>query len=232
MKIALLITTHKRPHITREVFENLTNVIQFYKAFGLDLQPFIAVSDDENREVCEEYNFDYILTENKPLGLKHQTLLDHAMRSDWSYMMQMGSDNIISKSGHLRLIACMVDGIPFFGFNTLYFWKWNTQEVKKVSTKMIFGAGRCIRRDLIAMSMIKNQAVWRHKSNRGLDGTSQTNIGRAYQQTTGKIMPYHIIHTPQPCVVDIKSDVNITPWESFNGKKIDFEKFTKIMFAE
>ena len=226
MKIALLITTHKRPEITRICFDKVAEARGLYTALGFDLHPFIAVSDDENAELGYEFGFDRFYIPNEPISNKHQTLLNHALKHDWSYMMQLGSDDFITEAGHLRIIANMLDRVEMFGFNSIYFWKFQSIDVKTIRTTLISGAGRCVRRDLIDRTMERNGFVWTPNMRRGLDGDSQNNIIKANELTTPQA-----IETPTPCVVDIKSHTNLNPWESMKGKHVPFELFTSNVFG-
>lgn len=226
MKIALLITTYQRPEITRVCFEKISEVRGLYTALGFDLHPFIAVSDDENAELAFEFKFDRFYIPNEPISNKHQTLLNYALKHDWDYMIQLGSDDFITEAGHLRIMAMMLEREGMFGFTSLYFWKWKSRDVKMIRTKLVMGAGRCVRRDLIDNTIEKHGFVWTPNMKRGLDGDSQNNIITANPSDR-----MTSIQVTMPCVVDIKSETNLNPWESMKGKHVPFELFTSHVFG-
>jgi hypothetical protein len=219
MTTALLITTHQRGHITQICFDGVDRIRETFAAVGIEIVPYIAVSDERNRSLCELYGYDYIDVPNTLVGKKHNELLAHALFDDWEYMMQLGSDDLLLDTAALRLAAEMFDGQPAFGFNHIAFTDEKFSKLKTLKTIMVFEAGRCLRRDIVEESIAKHGSLWLDHRNRGLDGQSQSRLSCS-------VVP---IPTRRPQIVDIKSDVNINSWESVGGIEMKYTKLTPEM---
>ena len=227
MRIALLITTHERPEITDICFQGVHRGMYLFDALGLKLIPYIAVSDTPNLDVAKAYDFNILLTKNEQIGRKHNELLAHAMTDNWQYMMQLGSDDLITDAGWLRLAACIVENRLAFGFSSVYYWKYNSAEIKYYSGKLVFGAGRTLRRDVIENTLNVFNTFWPDHQIRGLDGASASRFSRAWQIKNG--FPLKIISMPAANIIDIKSATNINSWESVQGRLLKYKKLTDEM---
>lgn len=227
MRIALLITTHERPEITDICFQGVQRGQYIFESLGLKLIPYIAVSDTPNLDVSKSYGFNIFLTKNEQIGRKHNELLEHAMNDDWAYMMQLGSDDLITDAGWLRLAACMIENRMACGFKAVHYWKYNTTELKYYSGNLIFGAGRCLRRDVIENTLEVFGKLWPDHQMRGLDGASASRFSRACQIKKGH--PLKIIGIPSANVIDIKTATNINTWDRVQGRPVKYRKLTDEM---
>ena len=227
MRIALLITTHERPEITDICFQGVQRGQFIFDSLGLKLIPYIAVSDTPNLDVAKSYQFNIYLTKNDEIGRKHNELLAHAMNDDWAYMMQLGSDDLITDAGWLRLAACIVENRVGCGFTSLCFWKYNTAEMKYYAGKLILGAGRTLRRDVIQNTLDVFNTFWPDHQMRGLDGASASRFSRAWKIKKG--FKLKLIEIQSANVIDIKSATNINSWESVQGCIRTYKKLTDEM---
>jgi len=227
MRIALLITTHERPEITDICFQGVQRGQFIFESLGLKLVPYIAVSDTPNLDVAKSYQFNIYLTKNEQIGRKHNELLSHALNDDWGYMMQLGSDDLITDAGWLRLAACIIENRLAFGFTSLYFWKYNSAEMKYYTGNLVFGAGRTLRRDVVENTLEVFEKFWPDHQMRGLDGASASRFSRAWQIKKG--FPLKIIPMKSANVIDIKSATNINTWESVEGRPLKYKKLTDEM---
>jgi hypothetical protein len=227
MRIALLITTHERPEITDICFQGVQRGQYIFESLGLKLIPYIAVSDTPNLDVSKSYGFNIFLTKNEQIGRKHNELLEHAMNDDWAYMMQLGSDDLITDAGWLRLAACMIENRPAFGFNRMYFWKYNTAKMKYHIGNLIFGAGRTLRRDVVENTLEVFDTFWPDHQMRGLDGASASRFSRAWQIKRGNTLNVRGILAAN--VIDIKTATNINTWDRVQGRSVKYRKLTDEM---
>ena len=222
MNIALLITTHNRHEITEICFDGVKRLQWIFKQAGFRLKPYIAVSDHENTELCLTYDFDFIKLPNTPLGKKHNDLLNYARKFDTDYYMQLGSDDLLTDSGAFKIIAEMITLNKFFGFSDLVLWHKETNKCKIHNAKIVFGAGRCMHHSVIDTCLEQLGYVWTDKRQRGLDGDSAANLNAAYKKQYNRCLMPHRIQTRVPCIVDIKSDLNLNPFDSIPGRNAPF----------
>lgn len=94
MKILLFACVWERPHIT-QVFA--AGVRRLQKSF--DIEPLTVCSNIEDYELCKSLNLNPIWIENTPLGKKHNGGLAFALDLDWSHLLLLGSDDLLSTEG-------------------------------------------------------------------------------------------------------------------------------------
>jgi hypothetical protein len=222
MNIALLITTHGRHEITEICFEGVKRLQWIFKRAGFSLKPYIAVSDQPNTELCLTYDFDFIKLPNDQLGKKHNDLLMYARQFEPDYYMQLGSDDLITDSGAFKIIAEMITLNKFFGFSDLLLWHRKSNLCRIHNAKIVFGAGRCMHHSVIDTCLYQLGYVWDDNRQRGLDGNSAANLNTAHKKQYGHCLMPHVIQTRVPCIVDIKSDMNLNPFESIPGRNVPF----------
>ena len=115
--------------------------------------------------------------------------------------MQLGSDDIIVP-GFEKVIADKLKlGCAFFGFKEIYIYQ--SGKIKQVKTTRVFGAGRCIRKDIVK----KCVPLWKPAQPFGLDNDSSRKIFN-----TTHIMPEIL---PGFGIIDIKTDQNINKYTVF-----------------
>lgn len=208
MKVNLYIATHERPRITRKCFNGVVRIRKTFASLGIYVTPIIAVSDEPNRKLCEEYGFESHEIPYTPIGRRMNELITKGDQ-DYDYLMQLGSDDIIDDELCYILAGWMKAGAGIFGVSSMNIVNCYTGEIRKVSQKLVFGAGRCIRRDLV----LRTGQLWGDNLISGLDGDSQTRVFRA----TG--VGCQTVSTPRPMLWDIKSNVNLHRWDKFDGAK-------------
>lgn len=109
-----------------------------------------VVSEDWAEELCEEYNFFYTTIENDPLGRKLNHGLSKAFTLDWDYLMQIGSDDVLSS----ELLDVYRWNKPCFGISKGYFIDLNTGRAGIKDYQGMVGCGRVIRRAEIEKACI------------------------------------------------------------------------------
>lgn len=147
MKILLLIAVWQRLDITELVYKHLKKVLPD------NVDVLIVGSEPDHKKLATKYKFQYCEYENK-LGAKLNYALSVALKSEWDYLMQIGSDDIIHPD--LFQEYKKYYGLPVFGIDKCYMHEHATGETKLFSynREAILGAGRMISRHAIEQSSI------------------------------------------------------------------------------
>lgn len=204
------------------------NRIKNYWPDIIEIIPLCIVSNQEDKEIVQSFGFGWCEAENLPLGRKHNAGLDFLRKLDFDYILQLGSDDVISNEYLHYILPLMIDEVDMFGVGSLYFAEPKTKKACRfdLSThaNTVIGAGRCISHRAIETLDYK---LWPDEVNKGLDMTSQANLQAI------DVIPY-LIQTSDICVLDIKSDTNIWSYDTFgnNFPKVDYsevsEKFKEL----
>lgn len=176
-----------------------------------------VISEPEYIDICKEFGFDFYMAENNPLGAKINKGIKHALKFDWDYLMIMNSDTVIKSELFHAYDPYLKSHHDFFGVNKVTFVNFKTSEaIDYVYEFSILGCGKMIRREVVE-AMAGN--LYRPELNKCLDDTMMDNVLHA-TKVGGKIVKYD-----GQLVYDIKSDINIHPWEKFaeRGKKVENE---------
>lgn len=183
--------------------------IKRYWPEAIDIDVLCMVSTKEDEQLIKELGFRYVWAENKPLGKKHNEGLKGLKDGDWDYILQLGSDDLITNDYLHYALYGMQCGYDLFGVDRLYFADYKTKQACKfdLSTQasVLVGAGRFISHKAVKKL---NYKLWPDSVNRGLDMTSQANLA-----TIG-VEPIKLF-TSDYCVCDVKSDVNIWSFDRF-----------------
>lgn len=198
MEVVVIVPVWKRPEITRISFTNL-------KKTGLKV--ICAVSEDWAEDMCDEFGFEYVRTENQPLGRKKNKLMEYALTFEWDKVMEFGSDNLLDLK---KLDNYLSIPAEHYAVSCIYFVQDGKAKYYDAHNK-IWGALRVMSRQAVEQSL----PLWDDKANRYLD----SNANRALDENGYK---YSVVRTPM--LVDIKSEVNIWPYERFAGKAVDYDK--------
>lgn len=205
MKILLLVPLWKRPEIVRLFIWRMEAVIPDYaKVYPL----FILSPEDPTLKALEKITEGYqrFYFSNEYLGDKLNAGLTYAMRFEWDYLMNMGSDNIYTD----RLWQLYEDyfrtGEPYFSLNECYFYDlvnnraWYQKDYVSDAELGGIGAGRMIHRSLIG----DDPKIWRTGTCTGMDGFSAWSL---YQR--GGHMQKIVQANELPVMLDIKTNTNI-----------------------
>lgn len=214
-------------HDIVKIWQKGVERIKNYNPQVFEIIPFCMVSNKEDRELIESFGYDYIETENKPLGRKHNKGLEALKDREFDYILQLGSDDLITNEYLHYLLSPMLSREPVFGVNRLLFCEPSTEKACRfeltTQDNILIGAGRCISYEAIEAL---NFNLWPNDINRGLDMTSQANL---YEVGA---MPFSIA-TGDFCVLDVKSDTNIWSYNNFgnNYPKVEYKE-VKRLFPE
>lgn len=141
------------------------------------------------------------------------------LKSDFDYLMILGSDDIVSNSLLDIYNPLFEEEYYSFGVRDLYVYSASYRQMKYFpgypNHDMSIGAGRMIHREVIERCGNK---LWKFTKNRGLDGSALERM-RAFgfdeQVITAK---------GKAVVLDIKGTVNLNRFEHFDGEQVDKEE--------
>ena len=148
INITILTAMHGRPLIG-EIFASHCKSIQSLAPDWCRLEIFAAISDEENKAVCERHGIDYVMTDNLPLGRKWNTGLDWALSTfrKTDYVLILGSDDLIStRIFGADFRKAMEDKVDYFGVQKVYFYDIETDKARMfeyINSRLI-GAGRFV----------------------------------------------------------------------------------------
>jgi len=111
------------------------------------------VSDPENKKLADKHADFVVETTNEPLGRKMNTGMAEAVKQEFELLMQLGSDNLISNAGLMKIIDMFTKGNLFMGHNRLLFYNSQTGEAKQKFYGNVFGAGRAIARPILVKAL-------------------------------------------------------------------------------
>lgn len=197
MKLMMFVPLWKRPEITEICFMGIERL---RKAGVHGVDAFAVISEEEMIPVCDKYKVHHVMHENQPLGAKKNYGLREALKLDWDYLVEIGSDDLI-KTEYLTLFPWDRDLMSLMDAVWLDSKTGRARRIKDRTGK--FGAGRALSRKVCDQIT----PMWHDRKFNGLDGDSMFRMGRA--GFLGQAF-----ESPKPLVIDIKSEVNI--WEYHN----------------
>jgi glycosyltransferase involved in cell wall biosynthesis len=203
--ILILLPIWKREKITDICLSNLKRLQE-----KENFQVLCVVSEQWAKIKAFEYGFKFIESENFPVGGKMNNGIKEALRFDWDYLMNLGSDDIIDERLFKLYKPFIEQKRECFGVTKCTFIDSETKEVKRFDYKHLIGAGRMIRRDIVEryfpLYPLKNKCLD--------DGSARNMFGTQFTE---------IQETEDDLIVDIKSDQNIWSFDFFEGENSKFE---------
>lgn len=179
-----------------------------------NIEVLTIISEKSYTSLCKRYDVPYTFFENYPLGRKKNHGLQEALKKDWDYLMEMNSDDIVKND--LLDLYDTVD-YDYCGLKNFLFIDSKTMEARQVADNTLYGIGRRYSRRLVE----KTGEMWNNTANVGMDNYCNWKIWKE-TGTEGKQL-----FTPEPYAADIKSDVNIWPFNPDFGVKYKIEEFFK-----
>jgi hypothetical protein len=209
IKLLFFLAVWKRPEITEICFMGLNRL----KKTGKFPMEFLAViSEEEMIPLCEMYGVEWVMHENLPLGRKKNFGLQQALKRDFDYLIELGSDDLL-KNELLDLYAPLFEKqVPLIGMQSFAFINSEDMQCRLFTHRgSAFGIGRAIRRNVIETL----GAIWPDDRNSGLDNASRFKMVRSgfFDQR---------VNNGKPLGLDIKSEVNIWKFNYLQGSRISF----------
>jgi hypothetical protein len=222
MKIQIVIPLYRRHDVTRVCFDYLKAMIEAVPQHEFSV---LCVSDEiEYYELCRSYGFEHIAFKNDPLGEKINFAIKWALeRNEWDYLMTMNSDSVINPKLFFDYYDELFGVSEFFGVSRVTYVNFYTDEAVDFEYHFsILGVARCMSRDLVKR-FDEIGGMYEGFRNKGLDdsvlfNSRKLNVKPTFVQYEGQL------------VYDLKSDVNIHPWEKFadKGLKVTNELCCKV----
>jgi hypothetical protein len=176
-------------------------------------------------DLCRAYGFNFVAFPNDPLGKKINSGIKYALEHyKFDYLMMMNSDTVINP----RLFTDYYDElitkqVPFFGVNKVTYVNFYTDEAVDIEYMgSILGCGKMMSRALVERAFKERGKLYEPLLNRALDDTMYDNIMDLNVRA-------EFVEYEGQLIYDLKSDVNIHPWEKFanRGKKVTNELCSK-----
>ena len=209
VKLLVYLAVWRRPEITEICFMGLNRL---RKVKGYDINVLAVISEEEMIPLCEKYDVNWVMHYNKPLGKKKNFGLKHALKFDWEYLIEIGSDDLL-KDEILDLYRPHFGKSPIIGLTSLCFINSEDLACRFYPSRSGFGAGRAIQRQVIE----KMGSLWRDHLMHGLDNSSTFAMARhGFLERR--------IQAIKPIALDIKSETNIWKFNYLLGAEYPLEK--------
>jgi hypothetical protein len=215
-KLLVYLAVWKRPEITEICFLGL-NRLRCHPDY--DINVLAVISEESMIPLCEKYGVNWVMHENLPLGRKKNFGLQHSLKFQWDYMIEIGSDDLL-KNEMLDLYAPYFGKNPIIGMTNFCFINTEDLACRVYNSRSGFGVGRAIHREVVE----KIGALWIDGKNHGLDNNSTFMMAR-------RGFLEKRIHS-QPLAIDLKSDVNIWQFNYLQGEDYPIEEALKGLSEE
>lgn len=224
-KILVLLPIWGRMNITELC---LSNIKKLQKYYSIDV--LCVVSEQWAKLMAFKYGFKYVEVSNDDLGHKMNVGVERALKIDFDYMMNLGSDDIITKELLDEYKEQMDNNSPMFGITKVCFFDSKTKELKEVDYGHLIGAGRMIRKDIIEKLAVTNDKVTMY--DKGLKNGLDNNSRKRFMSVAMRELSLN-----GNMIIDIKSDENIWKFSDLKGetkelnyiKNIDDEILTRMI---
>lgn len=207
-KLLIFLAVWKRPEITEICFMGIDRL---RKSGLFPIEAFAVISEESMKPLCEKYGIGYCFHENLPVGRKKNFGLTEAMKLKWDYLVEIGSDDVL-KNEYLEVIANNL-GHPFVSINHFIYLNSEDGVCRRHRTSNSFGLGRMFKRNVFERI---GANIW-EPVNLGLDKSSLFFLGR------NGILEKRI-RCENPVAIDIKSGINIWPFNYLVGERHELEK--------
>ena len=210
MKLLIYTAVWKRPEITEICFMGIKRLQNYSLSFHV--KPFAVISEESMIPLCEKYGVEWCMCDNHPLGAKKNFGLSQLRDKDFDFMIEIGSDDLILGELFDQYQKFFVK-YDFFGVSDAAYINAETLECARLQSDAVYGAGRAISKKALEQM---DYSLWGNR-NRGMDKASLTSL---YESG---IRYWQIPAIEYPCVIDIKSSVNIWPFRIYRQKGVEYD---------
>ena len=164
-----------------------------------------------DQEELSRHGIEGIFMSNRqPLGSRLNASLSWLMNNtEFDYMMQLGSDDVMTKAAYHTALAWMKSGCPMAAYNSIGIVSPSCQTWVRYDCPGTMGAGRFISRKVLEIAHTEAEPLWKPHKEKGLDGCSEgAVIWRA--RTIPQVMTCYGIP-----VYDFKGPSNLHGYEKF-----------------
>ena len=207
-KLIIVTAMHERYELT-EAFCMAAKRIK--NDTGVETVAVITEGDKQLIALCKKYGLRYTEHKNNPVGEKLNSILEFIKDDDYTHILVLGSDDIVSSS-FIEEQKKLLD-YDLVGVNDIWFWGINPSRVGfktfgywQINKTAILGVGRMISRKIIERCENK---LWSDKKNSRLDGLMMSRIKKFNNMKTIKTYHYSL-KSRGLFIVDIKIGPNIS----------------------
>lgn len=223
----ILLPVWKRIAITKACLRGIKR-LQRDERFNIEVVlVYSDLRDKENLSCFFDETFHLVAHKNNPLGQKLNKGIERALELGFDYLMQLGSDDILSIH-YLDAIYPYIDNeVKYFGPDRLYFYHLLTGKLKfYFAYGPHFGAGRMIHR-----SLLEGRREWFDPEiNQGLDNSLNRNIYQHHEMNN--ITMSQSIGYQSVLVLDVKGENNIHAYDDVPGVEYSDEVKKKGRLAD
>ena len=195
-----------------EVFEIFA---KHTKTLGIDV--IVAGSEGKaSKKIVKKHGFHYIEIANEPLAAKMNATTLKAKELGYTHVICVGSDDLLSQELVDEYVDLMRKGYDYIGVTDFYFYELETGKAaywggyrERQRMGHTAGAGRVISKTLLDEW---DWQPWDNKDSKYLDNSMQNKLRSSlYPKTTFSLKEKGLL------AVDIKSQVNMTPFELWDN---------------
>lgn len=186
-----------------------------YKNLGIDV--IVVGSEGEtSKKLAESFGFIYLERPNKPLGSKMNATITEAMKREYTHVICVGSDDLLSQELIDEYVSIIKKGYHFIGVTDFYFYDLQSSKAtywggyrELYRRNHTVGAGRVLSRKLIESW---NGVVWDDMHPEHLDTSMQNQLSHSsLPKFTFSLKEKGLL------AVDLKSEVNMTPFKLWDN---------------
>lgn len=144
MKFLIFLAIWKRPEITEICFVGL-NRLRERSRFPIEC--FAVISEESMIGLCEKYGIKWTFYKNEPLGEKKNHGLTEAMKLEWDYLIEIGSDDLV-KDELIEIYSEYAGKYEMFGSKDAVIIDSETGRCRRLQSDTVYGLGRCISRKI------------------------------------------------------------------------------------
>jgi hypothetical protein len=211
-KIAIVTPMFQR----HDIFELYIKGVNALHRDGVEIIPCISGSEGKisERLAKKAINSRYVEVPNMPLSEKVNVAL--RLGKDCDYFLNLGSDDVIHPDAFTIYLELIEKGFDFIGVTDFYFfdtltrqalyWGGYREDYRKGCT---CGAGRVLSRKFVEDN---NWHIWEERDSGRLDTSMQIKINNYDGMSCVFSLKEHRVFG-----VDIKSEINMTPFERWDN---------------
>lgn len=143
MRVLVFLAAWKRPEITEICFVGLKRLKNRFP-----IETLVVISEESMIPLCEKYGIRWTFYKNEPLGEKKNHGLNEAMKLEWDYLLEIGSDDLV-KDELIELYSEYFGKYDYFGTKDAIIIDSATGKCRRLKSDTTYGLGRCISRKTI-----------------------------------------------------------------------------------
>lgn len=148
MRLLIFLAVWKRPEITELCFIGISRL---RKNSRLPIETMAVISEESMIPLCEKYNINWTFHENNPLGRKKNHGLNEAMKLEWDYLLEIGSDDLV-KDELIELYIPYMGKHDLFGTKDAIIINSEDGQTRRLRSDTCYGLGRCMSRKMLQLT--------------------------------------------------------------------------------